>query len=53
MFFRAKRNLGLLLTGVWLILTGLLPLLNLTHTALTLVMQILAIAAGALLIMGR
>jgi len=46
-------NPGMLLLGIWLILTGLLPLLNLNFNGLGLLMNILAIAAGALILMNR
>lgn len=41
---------GLILLAAWLILTGLLPLLNLSFTGSDLVLDILALAAGVLLI---
>jgi hypothetical protein len=50
---RLTRNLGLLLLAVWLILTGLIPLLNLSFSGLHLIMAILAIAAGAAIAIGR
>jgi hypothetical protein len=46
-------NPGMLLLGIWLILTGALPLLNLNFQALPLLMSVLAIAAGALILMNR
>ncbi len=48
------RNVGLLLLGIWLILTGLLPLLNvrLSSTMLT-ALAVLAIAAGILILLRR
>ena len=48
-----KRNIGLLLLAVWLILTGLIPLLNFSFTGLNIVMAVLAIAAGILIAVGR
>jgi len=48
-----KRSIGLLLLAVWLILTGLIPLLNFSFTGLSLVMAVLAIAAGTLIAIGR
>ncbi len=48
-----KRNLGMLLLGVWLILNGLIPLLQLSFSGLGTVMAVLAIIAGALIIAGR
>jgi hypothetical protein len=50
---KLTRNIGMLLLGVWLILTGLIPLLNFTFSGLGTVMAILAIAAGVLIIIGR
>jgi hypothetical protein len=47
------RNLGMLLLAAWLILTGLMPLLNLSFSGLGTVMAILAIAAGVLIVVGR
>jgi uncharacterized membrane protein HdeD (DUF308 family) len=50
----AGRNLGLLLLGVWLILTGLLPLLNVrVSSTVSMVLAILAIAAGVLILLRR
>jgi len=48
-----NKNLGMLLTGIWLIVTGLIPLLDLRFSGLGTLMAALAIAAGALIIMGR
>ncbi len=50
---KLTRNIGMLLLGIWLILTGLIPLLNFTFSGLGTVMAILAIAAGVLIIIGR
>lgn len=50
---RMTRNLGMLLLALWLILTGLIPLLNLSFSGLSTVMAILAIAAGVLIVIGR
>ena len=47
------KNRGMLLLGVWLILTGLIPLLGLSFSGLYMVMAILAIVAGSLIVMGR
>lgn len=50
----ATRNLGLILLAVWLILTGLLPLLNVrVSSTVTMVLAILAIAAGILILLRR
>lgn len=47
------RNIGMLLLAIWLILTGLIPLLNLGFSGLGTVMAILAVAAGVLILVGR
>ena len=47
------RNLGMLLLGVWLLLSGLIPLLNLTLSGLGTLMAVLAILAGVFILMGR
>jgi hypothetical protein len=50
----AGRNLGMILLGVWLILTGLLPLLNVrVSSTVSMVLAILAIAAGILILLRR
>jgi len=46
-------NIGMLLLSVWLILTGLIPLLNFSFTGLGTVMAILAIASGVLIVVSR
>ena len=50
---RPTKNLGMLLLGIWLIASGLIPLLHLSFSGLGTVMAILAIAAGALIIWGK
>ena len=50
---RLTGNLGMLLLGLWLILTGLIPLLNLSVSGLGVLLQVLAIAAGVLILQGR
>jgi len=50
----AGRNLGMLLLGIWLVLTGLLPLLNVRVSAtITTVLAVVAIAAGILILLRR
>lgn len=50
----AGRNLGMLLLGLWLILTGLLPFLNVRlSSTVTTGLAILAIVAGILIILRR
>ena len=49
-----NRNLGMLLLGIWLILTGLLPLLNVrVSSTVTMVMAVLAVLAGILILLRR
>lgn len=50
---KLTRNAGMLLLGIWLILTGLIPLLRLSFSGLGTLMAVLAIAAGALIALGR
>lgn len=50
---KLTRNVGMLLLAVWLIVTGIVPLLNLSFSGLGTVMAILAIAAGCLIVVGR
>ncbi len=50
---KLTRNFGMLLLAVWLIVTGIVPLLNLSFSGLGTVMAILAIAAGVLIVVGR
>ena len=45
-----SRNLGTILLGIWLILTGLLPLVTIQVPGAEIVLAILAIAAGVLLL---
>jgi hypothetical protein len=53
MRMRMTRNLGMLLLGIWLILSGLIPLLGLGFSGMGMLMAILAIAAGVLILLGR
>jgi hypothetical protein len=50
---KVTRNLGMRLLGIWLILTGLISLLNLSFSGLGTLMAIVATAAGALILVGR
>jgi uncharacterized membrane protein HdeD (DUF308 family) len=50
----AGRNLGMLLLGLWLILTGLLPLLNIkVSSTVTMALGVLGILAGILILLRR
>jgi hypothetical protein len=53
MAMRLTRNLGMLLLAIWLILGGVVPLLNLSFSGLGTLMAILAIAAGVCIVIGR
>ena len=48
-----KKHLGHLLLGIWLLGHGLIELVHLSFTGLGTVMGVLAIVAGAILIVGR
>jgi hypothetical protein len=50
---RMTKSLGMLLLGIWLLLTGLIPLLNIGVSGLGTLMAVLALAAGALILAGR
>lgn len=50
----AGRNIGMILLGLWLILTGLLPLLNVTiSSTVGMALGVLAIVAGILILIRR
>ena len=48
---KVTKNLGMLLLAIWLIATGLIPLLQLSFSGLGTVMAVLA--AGGLILVGR
>lgn len=50
---KVTKNLGMLLLAVWLIVGGLVPLLNFTFSGLGTLMALLAIAAGVLILLGK
>lgn len=50
---KLPKNLGMLLLSIWLIATGAIPLFNLSFSGLGTVMAVLAIGAGAFIVMGR
>ena len=50
---RLTRNVGMLLLGIWLILTGLLQVASISIAGLGIIMALLAIVAGILILMGR
>jgi hypothetical protein len=47
------KNLGMLLLGIWLIATGILPFVSITFVNMGMVLAVLAIAAGVLILLGR
>jgi hypothetical protein len=50
---RLPKHLGMVLLGIWLIVTGLLKFVSIPIPAMGVVMAILAIAAGVLVLLGR
>jgi hypothetical protein len=50
---RITKNVGMLLLGIWLILTGVIPLINLSFEGLGVIMAALAIGAGVFIVLGR
>ena len=48
-----KKNLGMMLLGVWLILSGLIDLIHFSFSGLGTVMAILALVAVGLILLGR
>lgn len=46
-------SLGSFLLGVWLILSGLIALVDLSFSGLTPLMAVLALVAGVLIIVGK
>jgi hypothetical protein len=48
-----NKNLGMLLLGIWLVLHGLVALFGLTFGGLGVILGILALAAGALILLGK
>ena len=49
---KLTKNIGMFLLAVWLIITGLVPLLHL-NWQLGYAMPVLAVAAGVLILVGR
>ena len=47
------RNLGMLLLGIYLIASGIIPLLSLSFASMGIVLAVLAIAAGVFILIGR
>ena len=52
-FWSKRPRWGMVLLGVWLILTGLVHLTTLSFTGMNTVLGILALAAGVLILLER
>ena len=50
---RLPKNLGMILLGIWLIMTGLIPLLHFNFQGLSVVMAIFAVVTGLMILFGR
>ena len=50
---KLTKNLGMLLLGIWLVVTGLLQFIHLPITDIGTILALLAIAAGVLILIGR
>ena len=50
---KLTKSLGMLLLGIWLIVTGLLQVGSLPIPAIGTILAVLAIAAGVLILLGR
>jgi hypothetical protein len=53
MAMKLTSSIGMLLLGVWLILEGAMPLLNLSFNGSGTIMSVLAVVAGAFLLVGK
>ena len=49
---KVTKSWGMILLAIWLILTGLIPLLKLYFSGFPVIMEILAIASGVLILLG-
>ncbi len=47
------KSLGMLLLGIWLIVTGLLTVLSVGNPIVHVLLALLAIAAGVFIVLGR
>lgn len=50
---KSAGNLGMLLLGLWFVVHGLEPLIHLSFRGLGTVTSVMAVAAGALIILGK
>jgi hypothetical protein len=53
MNLNVTKSLGMLLLGIWLIVTGLLTALSVGNPIVHVLLALLAIAAGVLIVLGR
>ena len=49
---KVTKSVGMILLGIWLILTGLIPVLRLNFSGFPAIMEVLAIASGVLILLG-
>jgi len=50
---KITKNLGFLLLGIWLIISGLSQVMSIPVESLGMILAILGIASGAMIILGR
>jgi hypothetical protein len=50
---KLTKNMGMLLLGIWLIVTGLLHVVSIPIAAIGTILALLAITAGVLILVGR
>lgn len=53
MNLKVTKSLGMLLLGIWLIVTGLLTVLSVVNPIVHVLLALLAIAAGVFIVLGR
>lgn len=53
MLWTRKRNWGMLMLGIWLVVTGMTPFVNITAVNMVHVSALLAIVAGLAILLGR
>ena len=47
------KNIGIMLAGIWFVLTGLIPLFSISMANLGMLMSVLAVATGVVLLLGK
>ncbi|NTW71331.1 MAG: hypothetical protein HGA49_03725 [Eubacteriaceae bacterium] len=50
---KTTKNLGMLLLGIWLIITGLMQVVSIPIPSIGIILAILAIASGALILLQK